>query len=1161
MIVKLQLLIILLLFSVASQAAVFTVTNNADAGAGSLRDAITRANGNGTATPDRIEFSILTPDKRITLLSELPFLTSNIVIDGSTQPGATLHASTDAKILIQPINYPTVKRGFVIADAENVEIYGMAIVRFIPVDPINDFARFGDGIFMRNVQNIVIGAVGKGNLISACYYGIRLEPLAEQDRDPAPAIRGNNIYIHSNRLGPNPFGGFGPGVGAISGNFNSITLLGCSNVEVGRAATGFLNVFESIRGLTIQSATTAGQTSNIFVGGNRMRAVGSFNAAVNLLPKYGIIASTTSYANTGYTALQVFQNDIDSITFPIGVEGFKNQLRIVRNRFSINSGAGTGARPVTIAACDSVMLGGSLTDANYIFGNQTAPGITTLSSRIVTISRNFINCSNPGIVPGGSLVPIPAITGMDSLSTTQFSGTSCAGCKVEFFKNTSCPNLLYNGENFDSVVVCDAAGKFTYNGNFDCRTTMTATNPNGATSRFYAPYNFIIDTSGPITIKPATCGRNGSVSGIKFFKDVQWSWYDADGNAISSDSTLQAPAGTYFVKAKLKGPGCELQTRSFTIPGYNPVIDSSNMLVVQPSTCKPNGGSITGLTLFNANAADYRIEWRNQSGTLVGNQLNLAGVPAGSYTLTVTLRIDATCFITVGPKTLTITTGPAFNLSAAQVVQAGCGGFGSITGVQVANASTNPVFIWVNEANQISGTAIDLTGIGPGKYRLKYKDDSGCDTIFSPQYTISDSGRIVMNVGGLVIKPSNCTGNTGSFTGIIVTGADSVYWINTTTNDTASRNLDATNLAPGIYNLLVKNRFGCSQQAGPYQITSPGFMPIGVQTADKKNADCRGGNGYIRITQFTTAATGYQFAWFNTSNVQVAGSQQLNNITSGVYRLQATDANGCKQFIYTDSILQTGIPKMVLLKTAPDTCNAGKGRVTALTITSAAPLRFEWMNSSGALADTSFLLRNVPAGVYSLSAIDTSGCRLDSAGIVIGNVTVLLTKPVYQHIVTIRGADTVLRVQNAASGTYILYDAARNEISRNNTGRFYFTNITQNFSGFVLLQNGDCTAPETAVKIDVVDSSYIKMPNAFSPNGDGIHDEFKVNYTGLMFLKEFLIFDRFGKLVYTSINIDKGWNGTQNGRPVPAGVYYWMLRATDAFGKAVRERGSVLVVR
>ena len=78
-------------------------------------------------------------------------------------------------------------------------------------------------------------------------------------------------------------------------------------------------------------------------------------------------------------------------------------------------------------------------------------------------------------------------------------------------------------------------------------------------------------------------------------------------------------------------------------------------------------------------------------------------------------------------------------------------------------------------------------------------------------------------------------------------------------------------------------------------------------------------------------------------------------------------------------------------------------------------------------------------------------------------------------------------------------------------------------------------------------STVFLIPNAISPNGDGMNDEFRVLYRSL---REYHIwvYNRWGKLVYESTDPAKGWDGNINGRPAAEGAYYYVIRAigTDA---------------
>ncbi len=68
------------------------------------------------------------------------------------------------------------------------------------------------------------------------------------------------------------------------------------------------------------------------------------------------------------------------------------------------------------------------------------------------------------------------------------------------------------------------------------------------------------------------------------------------------------------------------------------------------------------------------------------------------------------------------------------------------------------------------------------------------------------------------------------------------------------------------------------------------------------------------------------------------------------------------------------------------------------------------------------------------------------------------------------------------------------------------------------------------------------IPNAFSPNGDGVNDVFKVMNITNHQLKEFSIFNRDGQRVFYGQHLNSGWDGTLNGKPCDLGTYYYLLR-------------------
>jgi gliding motility-associated-like protein len=89
-------------------------------------------------------------------------------------------------------------------------------------------------------------------------------------------------------------------------------------------------------------------------------------------------------------------------------------------------------------------------------------------------------------------------------------------------------------------------------------------------------------------------------------------------------------------------------------------------------------------------------------------------------------------------------------------------------------------------------------------------------------------------------------------------------------------------------------------------------------------------------------------------------------------------------------------------------------------------------------------------------------------------------------------------------------------------------------------------------------SSKILVPNAFSPNGDGINDTWVI--TGLSSFPGATVdvFNRYGQLVFHSENYNKAWDGTYNGNPLPVGTYYYIIEPKNNEKKIA---GSVTIFK
>ncbi len=90
------------------------------------------------------------------------------------------------------------------------------------------------------------------------------------------------------------------------------------------------------------------------------------------------------------------------------------------------------------------------------------------------------------------------------------------------------------------------------------------------------------------------------------------------------------------------------------------------------------------------------------------------------------------------------------------------------------------------------------------------------------------------------------------------------------------------------------------------------------------------------------------------------------------------------------------------------------------------------------------------------------------------------------------------------------------------------------------------------------------IPNAFTPNNDGLNDRFKILGLPVENITRFQIqiFDRWGQVIYESNSIDEGWDGTFKGKPCPPEVYNWIIYyETNSTKDKISNKGKVTLIR
>jgi gliding motility-associated-like protein len=98
----------------------------------------------------------------------------------------------------------------------------------------------------------------------------------------------------------------------------------------------------------------------------------------------------------------------------------------------------------------------------------------------------------------------------------------------------------------------------------------------------------------------------------------------------------------------------------------------------------------------------------------------------------------------------------------------------------------------------------------------------------------------------------------------------------------------------------------------------------------------------------------------------------------------------------------------------------------------------------------------------------------------------------------------------------------------------------------------------TSITVQIV--PIIDVPNAFSPNGDGINDVLYVKGQGMASI-DFKIFNRWGQLIFESRDMNIGWDGTYDSKPQEMEVYVWTLDGITLDGTPVSKKGNVTLLR
>ncbi len=879
---KLPLTLILLCCALSSFATTFTVTSNADSGPGTLRDAINQAAANGVATADIITFNIADQSqagRTITLASALPDLSSNLTVDGTTEP-APVFGISSARIELL-INYPLQYIPFFEAVGQaNIAVYGLYL----------QGCGSNLGFHLQASSNVQIGAAGSGNVIDGCSQVVYCDVVF--DSDPGCS----NLTIQGNFLGINPTGT----TAGIALNGVTFYLTNVSNLQIGGLNPGQGNNMVDQDYPMNYSCARSGNFGYLNIQGNTEGTdlTGTTRLAINLgqFMISGFDDGSSNVTGTTPIAVNITGNvsassfDFFGISSPITIQG--NHIGVgLDNVTNLTGLTSASSFPILdFEFCSSALVGGpAVTDKNYLaYGGY---GVYEFWCSNITISRNSIFCNNLGIEFNWMLAPRPMpFVNITLLTAGEVGGTALPGSTVELFYDDECPGC--EGKTYIGTTSADNNGNWSYSLTATGAIVATATDTYGATSAFSTA---TINTDN-IVVQNATCGRNnGSIKNIQVTSGTQWYWQDAQGNIVanSTDLTNVGP-GTYTFITSIGGASCSATSTPYTIANVSlPAINISDIAITQPS-CGQNNGAFQYSDAFDPTATYVWLKGTDIVCPDYTASNPLTNLAPGAYTLQVALVQDPTCSAQYGPITLLNQAGPSLTTDALQITPTTCGNSsGSITGITYQNATGAVYLGWEDSTGHTISNDLNLTNVAAGPYRLVFKDAGGCDTIFTAYYRIADNGSITYDTSQMVISPASCNAINGAIMGITSTNATTYNWVNTADGAAAGATENITGLGGGSYQLQLSNAYGCQAQTPALlvaQIDKPAFDYSALQVL---NDTCNSGQGAIKDLKMVDQTRTYAWEWFNGSQIAGSTAGLLTGLYAGDYYTTVTDQYQC----------------------------------------------------------------------------------------------------------------------------------------------------------------------------------------------------------------------------------------------------------------------------
>jgi titin len=717
--------VVLGLWSAALGAATFTVTNNADSGAGSLRQAILDANASAGA--DTIAFAIGSGPQTITLALSLP-ITEAVVVDGQTQPGFAgtpiIEVSGgSATSCFSVSSTGTTLRGFIINRCLQaaVQLSGSSHVvegNYIGTNTAGT-AALGNlrGITISNGTNIRIGgaAAAARNVIS----GNTLDGISFTGTSSGNLVQGNSIGTNATGSAAVPNGLAGID---LRNTFSANTI--SDNIISGNTGTGIL-------------ATGAAITNNVIIG-NKIGANAAGTAAlqngsrgIHLIngPANNRIGGTTTAERNLISGNVLFGIQLESA----GTSGNRVEGNFIGTNVSGTAAIPNGSGGISLSSgAVNNTIGGTVAGAGNVISGNTGNGIACNVSGTL-IAGNLIGTNAAGTA---ALPNTPSGIRMDLATNTTIGGTVAAARNV-ISGNTSTGISILGASNSGNTITGNYIGT-------DSSGTIAVGNQGGGFS--------IVNGAVNTTVGGTTAAARNVISGNTTF-GVHIS-FGATGTIVQGNYIGTDVSGVLDLGNTTNGVeilSASNNTIGGTAAGAGNVISGNNQTGVDISVVStPATSNVVAGNLIGTNAAG-NAAIPNLQGVRIGSATTnntIGGTAAGSRNV-----------ISGNQSNGVFLSSATDNLLHGNFIGTDAAGTGSLS-----NAGSG-VLINAGTRNQIGGTAAGAAN------RIRF---NGTGVVITSGTAHAIRRNSIANQTGLGIDLRGTTGVTANDSGDADTGPNNL---------------------------------------------------------------------------------------------------------------------------------------------------------------------------------------------------------------------------------------------------------------------------------------------------------------------------------------------------------------------------------------------------